>query len=247
MADVLVILLSFFLAGWVQGTLGFGFAVASTLLLLGGMNFTMLVFLNLCMSFLSCVLAMLSAGNLRSIHKPILFRVVLSALIGLVIGSAVIKYVDSVFLKQVTLVVILVASLLSLGKYRRFFAQKYLSVAGGFLSGILTPSTGINGPLVMLHLNAAMKDKRQIRSTMLSYLLVIMAFGILSMTFQVGLPRGTWETLAKIVLPSVAGYALGVLTFRQLSDSLYNKLVTFFLIASSLLSLIYLVLQGQIS
>lgn len=241
MPDV-VILLSFLVAGWVQGTLGFGFAVASTLMLLGGMNFTMLVFLNLCMSFLSCVLAMLSAGNLRSIHKPIFLRVVISALIGLVIGSAVIKYVDGVFLKQVTLVVILVASLLSLGKYRRFFGQKHLSVAGGFLSGILTPSTGINGPLVMLHLNAALKEKRRIRSTMLSYLLVIMAFGVLSMTFQVGLPRGSWGMLAKIVLPSVAGYALGVLTFRQLSDSRYNRLVTFFLISSSLLSLIYLIL-----
>jgi uncharacterized membrane protein YfcA len=241
MADAVVILLSFLVAGWVQGMLGFGFAVTSTLMLLGGMNFTTLVFLNLCMSFLCCVLAMLSAGNLRSIHKPILLRIVISALVGLVIGSAVIKYVDSVFLKQVTLVVILVASLLSLGKCRRFFAQKDLSIAGGFLSGILTPSTGINGPLVMLHLNAALKDKRRIRSTMLSYLLVIMAFGILSMTFQVGLPRGTWEMLAKIVLPSVAGYALGVVTFRRLSDSFYNKLVTFFLISSSLLSLIYLI------
>jgi uncharacterized membrane protein YfcA len=238
----MLILLAFMVAGWVQGVLGFGFAVASTLLLVNHINFMMLVFLNLCMSLLTCVIAMFSAKNLKSIHKPTLFKLVISALAGLSLGITIISYVDGVILKQVTLVVILIASLVSLSKRKVFFARKYMSWVGGFLSGALTPSTGINGPLVVLHLNAAFKDKQQIRTTMLSYLLVIMTFGILSMSLQNRLSAETWHILPKVILPSIVGYALGTLTFRWLSYSIFKKTVSLFLIGSSFLSLIYLII-----
>lgn len=241
MGELWWILLAFILAGWIQGTLGFGFAVTSTLLLVNRIDFTMLVFLNLCMSFLTCLIAMLSAKNIRSVLKSTLFKLVISALAGLVIGLAVINYVDSGILKRVTLIVILVASVISLSKVGYLFSHSYMTWITGFLSGVLTPSTGINGPFVVLHLNAISKNKQQIRNTMLSYLLIIMASGIILMSIQTKLNSDVWHLLPKVAIPSVLGYVLGMLSFRLFSDLVFSIAVIFFLIISSLLSLIYLI------
>lgn len=241
MTELFFILGAFLLAGWVQGVIGFGFAIATTLLLVNQVNFTMLVFLNLCMSVLTSLFAMLSGKNLKAIHKPTLLRLILSAGAGLVIGILMINLVNAVILKQVTLGVIFVASLVSLRGKVAFFAYPSMAWVSGFFSGVLTPSTGINGPLVALHLNAAFQEKRQTRTTMLAYLFLIMAFGVVSMGFQQQLPAQTWQMLPKIVLPSVIGYGLGMLSFRFLSDAVFKQIVTFFLIGSSVLSFIYLI------
>ncbi len=165
----------------------------------------------------------------------------LSATVGLAIGIAIVNYVDAVILKKITLVVILIASILSLTKNKRFFAHSYMCSISGFFSGILTPSTGINGPLVALHLNATFTNKQIIRTTMLAYLFLIMLFGVICMALKAELPAQTWSMMSKVILPSVAGYVFGLLSFRLLSDSIFRKTVTLFLICSSLLSLIYLI------
>jgi uncharacterized protein len=241
MAELLFILGAFLIAGWVQGIVGFGFAIATTLLLVNHVNFTMLVFLNLCMSVLTSLIAMLSAQNLKAIHKPTLLRLMLSAGAGLVVGILIINMVNALILKQVTLGAIFIASLLSLKKKVAFFAYPFMAWVSGFFSGVLTPSTGINGPLVALHLNATFHEKMQTRTTMLAYLFLIMAFGVLFMGFQQTLPPETWQMLPKVLLPSVGGYGLGMLSFRLLSDKVFKQIVTFFLIGSSILSLIYLI------
>lgn len=242
MPDLLWIFLAFLIAGWIQGTLGFGFAVTSTLLLINRVDFTMLVFLNLCMSFLTCLIAMFSSKNIKSILKPVLLKLVISALAGLVIGLALINYVDSEILKKITLVVILIASVISLSKIGSFFSHSYMTWLTGFLSGVLTPSTGINGPFVVLHLNAISENKQQTRNTMLSYLLIIMALGILSMSFQNELQPEVWKLLPKVVIPAIVGYVLGTLSFRLFSNLVFSRTVIFFLICSSILSLVYLII-----
>lgn len=241
MAELLFILGAFMVAGWVQGVIGFGFAIVTTLFLVNQVNFTMLVFLNLCMSVLTSLFAMLSAKNLKVVHKPTLLRLIISAGTGLIVGILIINVVNASILKQITLGVIFVASLLSLRKKIAFFAFPFMAWVTGFFSGVLTPSTGINGPLVALHLNAAFHEKLQTRTTMLAYLFLIMAFGVFFMGFQQELPRQTWQMLPKVLLPSVAGYGLGMLSFRLLSDTVFKQIVTFFLIGSSILSLIYLI------
>ncbi len=242
MPDLWWILLAFMIAGWVQGTLGFGLAVTSTLILVNKMDFVTLVFLNLCISFLTCLIAMFSAKNIKSILKPVLLKLVISALLGLVLGLVLIHAVDSIILKKVTLVVILITSLMSLSKLKLLFSHSYLTWLTGFLSGALTPSTGINGPLVVLHLNAIGKNKQQIRNTMLSYLLVVMALGILLMSFQSELNIGVLHLLPKVVVPAIMGYILGTLSFRLFSNFVFSRTVILFLICSSLLSLIYLII-----
>ncbi|MGV3503437.1 MAG: sulfite exporter TauE/SafE family protein [Adhaeribacter sp.] len=241
MAELIFILGAFLVAGWVQGVIGFGFAIATTLLLVNQVNFTMLVFLNLSMSVLTSLFAMLSGKNLKAIHQPTLWRLILSAGAGLVFGIMILNLVDALLLKQITLGVILVASLVSLRKKVSFFSYPAMAWVSGFFSGVLTPSTGINGPLVALHLNAAFQEKTQTRTTMLAYLFLIMAFGVVFMGFQQQLPAQTWQMLPKIILPSAIGYGLGMLSFRLLSDAVFKKIVTFFLIASSVLSFIYLI------
>lgn len=242
MPSLLLLFLAFLLAGWIQGLIGFGFAIATTLLLVDRLDFTTLVYFNLCMSVLTSVVALFSGKNLRSIHKTTLLKLIVSATAGLLVGVAIISYVNALVLKQVTLAVILLASLVSLTKNKVFFAHDFMSWVGGFFSGVLTPSTGINGPLVALHLNAAFTNKEQTRNTMLSYLFLIMSFGAISMTLQADLAPGTLPLLLKLIVPSLAGYVLGMLSFRQLPNHLFQRTVTVFLLLSSLLSLIYLIL-----
>lgn len=240
--DLVIILLAFLVAGLVQGVLGFGFAIATTLLLVMKMDFTLLVFLNLCMSVVTSLIAMLSAKNIRAVDRKTLMKLMISAVAGLAVGIAIVNLVDARLLKKITLCVILLASLVSLSKNKRFFAHSYMGWIGGFFSGVLTPSTGINGPLVALHLNAAFTEKQTIRTTMLAYLFLIMLFGVVSMALKTDLPQETVPMLAKVVIPSVVGYAIGLFSFRLLSDFVFRTTLTVFLICSSFLSLLYLIL-----
>jgi uncharacterized protein len=239
--ELLIIVFAFLVAGWIQGVFGFGFAVATTLLLVNQIDFTMLVFLNLCMSVMTSLIAMLSGKNLKTIHKRTLVKLIISSFAGLAVGLAMITFVDAVILKKITLVVILLASIASLTKTKALFSHHYMAWIGGFFSGVLTPSTGINGPLVALHLNAAFTDKQQIRNTMLSYLLLIMTFGVITMSIQADLANETADMLLKVIVPSVVGYVLGMYSFRVLTDFVFTRTVTVFLICSSLASLIYLI------
>jgi uncharacterized membrane protein YfcA len=242
MEELVFVLVAFTVAGWVQGITGFGFAVTTTLLLVNQIDFTMLVFLNLSMSVLTSLIAMLSGKNLKSIHKITLLKLILSATAGLAIGIIIINKVDVVVLKKITLAAILFASVISLTKNKAVFAHSYMSWIGGFLSGVLTPSTGINGPLVALHLNAAFKDKSETRNTMLAYLFLIMVFGVISMLMESPLSPDTGNVLLKVIIPSVVGYVLGMYSFRILSNMIFKTTVTMFLILSSLASLIYLII-----
>lgn len=239
--EMLFIVFAFLIAGWIQGVFGFGFAIATTLLLVNHIDFTMLVFLNLCMSVVTCLIAMLSGKNLKTIHKVTLLKLVISSTAGLAIGIAIITYVDAMILKKITLAVILLASVASLSRIKAFFSHQYMAWIGGFFSGVLTPSTGINGPLVALHLNAAFTDKQQVRNTMLAYLFLIMAFGVISMSLKANLSPETTDMLLKVLAPSIVGYVLGMFSFRLLTDGIFNRTVTVFLICSSLASLIYLI------
>lgn len=240
MTEIIIICVVFFIAGWIQGIIGFGFAVATTLLLVNNMDFTTLVFLNLSMSLTTAIIAMLSGKNLKKVDRGILIRLAITAVAGLVLGLFIIEWVNAVILKKVTLVVILIASMLSLSKTQKFFAHRKMVWFSGFFSGVLTPSTGINGPLVALHLNAAIKDKIATRATMLAYLLVIMGMGVLLMSWQQDFPKDTWSLMLKVLLPSILGYGFGLWSFRQLSNGVFKKTVTVFLIASSLVSLVKL-------
>lgn len=242
MQQLIIVFIAFLIAGWVQGLIGFGFAVVTTLLLVNSVDFTTLVYFNLCMSVLTSIIAMFNAKNLKSIHKPTLLKLIVSACAGLFIGLALIDVVNSIVLKKITLSVILLASIVSLTKNKVFFSHNYMSWIGGFFSGVLTPSTGINGPLVALHLNAAFTNKDQIRNTMLSYLFLIMTFGVVTMSLQMKFTPEILQMLWKLVIPSVTGYLLGMFSFRVLPDATFQKTVIIFLILSSISSLIYLIL-----
>lgn len=241
MPQYVILVVAFLFAGWIQGLIGFGFAVATTLLLVNHVDFTVLVFLNLCMSLLICIVSMLSARNLKAVHKRTLIKLVLSAAAGLVIGIAIIHITNAGTLKKIALAVILLASLVSLTKNRVFFSHPSISWLSGFFSGVLTPSTGINGPLVALHLNAAFKNKEQTRSTMLSYLLLIMLFGVISMSMTLSFSPDITSKLFWLFMPSIGGYGLGLLSFRRLPDRVFKKVVILFLIVSSIISLAYLI------
>ena len=240
MPEIILFCVVFFIAGWVQGVIGFGFAVATTLLLINKMDFTTLVFLNLCMSLITAVIAMFSGKNLKMIDKGILIKLSLLAAVGLIIGIMVIEWVDPVVLKKVTLSVILIASVISLSKSKKIFGNSNMVWVSGFTSGLLTPSTGINGPMVALHLNAALKNKIAKRATMLAYLCFIMGAGVLLMGLQKDFSNHTWLMLGKLVIPSVIGYGAGLWSFQKLSDHVFKISVTVFLIISSLISLLYL-------
>jgi uncharacterized protein len=240
-AELLFILFAFLLAGWIQGVIGFGFAIATTLLLMTNIDFTLLVFLNLSMSVITSLIAMLSAKNLAAIDKRTLGILIGSATMGLVIGIAIVNLVDAMTLKKITLAVIFLASIVSLNKNKKIFAHANMGWIGGFFSGILTPSTGINGPLVALHLNAAFTNKQTIRTTMLAYLFLIMLFGVVSMVLKTNLPANTWATMRTVLLPSITGYVIGLYSFKRLPDSVFRTTITLFLVTSSLLSFIYLI------
>jgi uncharacterized membrane protein YfcA len=111
------------------------------------------------------------------------------------------------------------------------------AVAAGFVSGALTTSISINGPPLVLWLEARGLGPAELRATLAAAFLALNVAGGAVIVGAEGGGVVDLGALGPLLAAVVAGYGVGALAFRRLDERRFGTIVLVLLVASGLASI----------
>jgi hypothetical protein len=174
----LIVLLIVFLSGIVKGTTGFGFALFSIPLLVHFIPIKNLVPLVMLFNLFSSIQIVVQTHSLKVNRRIILLS--FAGIIGVILGSLVLKFTPDVFLELFTALVLIILSVLFLAGYR-FKVRKIKrgNALAGFISGFIGGSTSVSGPPLALFLTSLKLDTIHFRFTFAWYSIITAVVAVL--------------------------------------------------------------------
>ena len=113
--------------------------------------------------------------------------------------------------------------------------SKQVGIAAGFIVGVLLPTSGVAGSLVMLFLMTRNWERQTVRAAMAFFLVSLMAFTVVLFALY-GLYTPLRLTLIGIVaIPAVIGFLLGAMLIKRINERVFGNLVIGIIIVSSIL------------
>ncbi len=160
-----------------------------------------------------------------------------TAAAGMPVGILVLILVEPGMLSALIAVTILVAALSYWKGYRVATKSPLVDAGAGFLSGLLSTSTSMSGPPLVLYLQNRGVVADQFRGTINAFFLASGALA--SLLFAVGGRIGSAELMVVFVASPLilAGWAAGHHAFRRLDVARAQHVVIFVLIISASLSI----------
>lgn len=141
-----------FFAAFIRGITGFGFSLILAPVLLLIMNPTSVVVVNLLLGLLSNILVL--SYSLKKVNLKKILPMVMSSSLGIPLGAWIITLAAPSTLKiLIGGVTVSSAVILALGFNKAFTQEKLACSVAGFLSGILSSSTSLGGPPVVLFMH----------------------------------------------------------------------------------------------
>jgi len=194
---------------------------------------------------LTLVLGLASSGLLslrQDIRREVDWRVIrplyLSSLAGMPIGLALFAWGPARLLKAAIAVVTAAFAILMLTRFRpRLRGTLFETMTAGFVSGILSTSTSLNGPPIALYLMARGLAKNTFRANMVVYVFLATATSVVLLAAGGSMTAATLLLTAKLLPVLVAGFAAGVAVARSLSDRAFEVTILGFLVLVGLLGL----------
>ena len=164
--------------------------------------------------------------------------ITIAALCGAPIAVFILTMADSSILSIGIAVLIILFAIGSFVKVEREIPYSTpVGIAAGFIVGVLLPTSGVAGSLVMLFLMTKKWERQTVRAAMAFFLLALMSFSIILFALN-GLYTPLRLTLiGVIIIPSVVGIAIGSFLMRRLNERIFNMTVIGIIIVSSVLVL----------
>ena len=227
-----------FVAALVQGATGFGFAIMAVpfyLLILESLSaiqVTIIVTLALTLS--------VAVRVWRNAPRALLGRLVAGTLIGFPAGILAYRHADLETAKLAVglLITGFAAWLLLAGRDRPAeespTSHPGADVAVGIVSGAMTTSLGMPGPVVLIYLSALGTGKEAMRGTMLALFVISYAGALALQAWLAGIDGTTWTTAAILVPAGLIGAAAGHWVSRFLGQRTFRLLVLAILAATGL-------------
>ncbi len=225
-------------AALLQAATGIGFGVIAGPIILMVMNSGSAVQVTILLSLLIAVV--LAPSLYRQVHKKVLGRLLLGTLVGLPLGIVVFLNVSlDVLMLLAALAVLLMAlsvsGLLELplrkGETSRGEAQ---NLAIGVLSGAMSASLAMPGPVAAARMSSLAFPKETIRAT----ILVMFVFSYsAAFAFQVGLvgfSEAAWSLTTSLLPATLIGVLIGRLLVARISERTFRRLIVVVLVATSL-------------
>jgi uncharacterized membrane protein YfcA len=214
----------------VQSATGFGFALLSGPALFALLDPPEAVGALSALGALMSVLVLLDSGR-GHIQWDGLRPLLLAAVPGIGLGLLVLDALSKPALQIGVGVAVMAATIGQLARRDPGGGEPHAESAGaaagvGLLSGTLTTSIGINGPPIVLLLEARGHEPRQVRATLAGAFLVLNALGFAALLAVHG--GGEVAALGRLLplLGSViAGHLLGALAFRRLDARTFRVAV----------------------
>ncbi len=220
-AALLVALLAALLAGVVTGLTGFGLALISTPILLFVYEPKTVVVLTAIFSiFINTAVVWDSWHESR---KRLALTLLVPSLIGVVVGVEVLRVIDPDYVRLGVGMIVVFSALLLVRDVRLPGADtRWGTLVAGSASGMLSTSTGLAGPPVVLLLASRGLPKHEFRGTSALYFLPMSVAGIAVLAFR-GLVDASEVPLGLLLVPAaIVGKALGTALLRCVSEGAFR-------------------------
>ena len=161
--------------------------------------------------------------------------ITIAALCGAPIAVFILKTADSSVLSIGIAVLIILFAIGSFVKIEREIPySKQVGIVAGFIVGVLLPTSGVAGSLVMLFLMTRNWERQTVRAAMAFFLVSLMAFTVVLFALY-GLYTPLRLTLIGIVaIPAVIGFLLGAMLIKRINERVFGNLVIGIIIVSSI-------------
>lgn len=225
------------IGGIVAATAGFGFSLVAApplLLLYEPAQVTaMLLILALATRW------MLLTDTWRTTNSRTIGAMLPTAWLGIAIGILIVRTVDPAYIKLLASLVVVAAALLLMRGWRprHAYAPAAAPVAG-LLSGLLSPTTGMDGTPVVFLLSSRDYSIASFRATITVYYYLIIPVTILALVQQGFLGREDAARSLLVVAPVVVGTMIGQRLVRRLSVERFRSIVVSLLLVSGLVGAI---------
>ena len=220
---LVVALLAALLAGVVTGMTGFGLALISTPILLFVYEPKTVIVLTAIFSvFINSAVVWDSWNEAR---KRLAVTLLLPALLGIVVGVEVLRVIDPIYVRLGVGVVVVFSALLLVRDVRLPGADtRWGTLVAGSTSGMLSTSTGLAGPPIVLLLASRGLPKHEFRGTSALYFLPMSVVGIAVLALR-GLVDAGEVPLGLLLVPAaIAGKAVGTAFLKHVSESAFRVL-----------------------
>ena len=223
MENIMILIIVVFFASLLQASTGFGFSIVGTPFLLLLLPAQSAIQLNI---ILSLCLSMFMIYSIRNeVNFPLLKRLILGSLIGIVPGLLLYLFLNIDIFKIIVGTMIILLTILLIARVTIKQTNRRDAVAGG-IAGLLTTSIGVPGPPLLLYFSSTSLDKTALRSTTLAYYLFIYLISLVMQISFGGTNAEVWTSSLIALIPLVAGIVLGQYLFKWINQRVF-RIITY--------------------
>ncbi len=212
------------IAGVIVGLAGFGFALFAVPPLLFMHEPPVVVAMVNILGFSSGMVVLF--GEWHEIRKPTLRALIPWALIGLVAGTAILRYVDGLYIKLLASIVVVAFSLYAASGMRFPGVDRPAATTiAGLTSGLLGTSAGLPGPPIALLFTARDMPPTAFRVTITAYFMVVDVVAVFLLAISGQLHRPALVLSLTMIPASLVGRWFGRQLADRISPPLFRRLV----------------------
>jgi len=212
------------IAGVIVGLAGFGFALFAVPPLLFMHEPPIVVAMVNILGFSSGIVVLF--GEWHEIRKPTLRALIPWALIGLVAGTAILRYVDGLYIKLLASIVVVAFSIYAASGLRFPGVERpAATVIAGLTSGVLGTSAGLPGPPIALLFTARSLPPTAFRVTITAYFMVVDVVAVFLLAISGQLHRPALVLSVTMIPASLVGRWFGRQLADRVSPALFRRLV----------------------
>lgn len=226
-----------FFAAFIRGIAGFGFALILAPILLLILNPTSVVVANLLLGLLSNILVL--CYSFKQVNLKKILPMVIGSLFGIPLGTWIILLIAPSTLKiLIGGVTVSFAVLITLGFTKAFTHEKLACIIAGFLSGILTSSTSLGGPPIVLLMHNQKWQRDIIHASLAAYFLFACSWSIVALSVSGLVDLQIIVGTLSLAPALLAGVGLGMIVFRRTNNRYFRRISLAIVICSGILSVL---------
>lgn len=211
------------LASFVRAVSGFGYALIATPLLTFVFDAKSVVVMNIILANVSNIVVLYHMRRHIDVKRVIFLS--LGGILGVPVGVYLLSWLDPLMIKLAIAVIVVPSSLVLLLGHSHQFKRDHLGCSvAGFAGGILTASTSLGGPPVVLFLINQGLTLEKFVGTIAAYFMFV---GIISISVFSSLGMITTDLLIRIatLIPvSLLGIYIGIKVMPKINMTLFRRI-----------------------
>ena len=180
----------------------------------------------------------------RDVPFKQIIPIALAAVVGSPIGVYILSNANASVLSIVIAAFIILFAIGSFFKVDRELPYSTpVGILAGFVVGVLLPTTGVAGSLVMLYLMTKHWERQTVRAAMAFFLMVLTSVAVIQFALAGLYTQERLTLIGLTAVPALIGLALGALIIRRINERVFQYSVIGIIIFSSVVAIAQEVVQ----